>query len=49
MNAVQDLVARVVELPAAGVAAEMLRVLGVEERALVMVEPPGQPRVAGST
>ena len=40
-------VARVVELPAAGIPAEMLLIFGVEEGALVMVEPPGQLRVAG--
>ena len=40
-------VARVVELPAAGIAAEMLGILGGEEGALVMVEPPGEARIAG--
>src|SRR5450756_1760586 len=38
---------RVIELPAAGILAEMLLVFGVEERALVMIEPPGQLWVAG--
>jgi hypothetical protein len=32
---------------AAGVALEMLGVLGRQESALMMVEPPGQPRVGG--
>ena len=40
-------VARVVELAAAGIAAEVLLVGGVEEGALVMVEPPGEAGIGG--
>ena len=39
-------VARIVELPAAGVPAEMLRIFRVQEGALMMIEPPGQARIA---
>jgi len=41
------LVAGVVELASAGVAMEVLLVGGVEERALVVIEPSGEARVAG--
>ena len=40
-------VGRIVEFPAAPVGPEMSFVLPAEECALVMVEPPGQARIAG--
>ena len=37
----------VVQLLSAGIALPMLGILGAEERALVVIEPPGEARISG--